>query len=303
MNNWSTLFNNVFFYRLLPPVILDVYYSGTTTYTVQWLNMYSGLCWTEIYLNKNGSSFTRFTATSNPSSFSFSIQEGANVGVMLRALPDLEPTGIYHILDIQSPESFPFYVNTPLIMMTNQNILTPVVFQTFNIAAVGTVVIDWDDTNITILTGNNINVTHNYGAISPAYYIKIRGDLDKITSMESSGNLTNFGTNLIFWNLPLGRSAISMKFDNCSFTSLPQGDFQWMSVYNFQNNLCTGTVISNFLMYLDNYFLFGVVPKCNCTYTLDGAGMGAVNAAGLAAKASIQAKYVAAGFVATINNN
>jgi hypothetical protein len=76
-----------------------------------------------------------------------------------------------------------------------------------------------------------------------------------------------------------------------------------MSVYNFQNNLCTGIIISNFLIYLDNYFTAGVVPKCNCTYTLDGVGMGAVNAAGLAAKASIQAKYVAAGFVATINNN
>jgi len=46
-----------------------------------------------------------------------------------------------------------------------------------------------------------------------------------------------------------------------------------------------------------------VVPKCNCTYTINGAGMGALNAAGLAAKASIQAKYIAAGFVATINNN
>jgi hypothetical protein len=188
-------------------------------------------------------------------------------------------------------------------MPSNQSILTPVVFQTFNIAPGGTVVIDWDDVSITTLTGNNINVTHNYVGVNPSYFIKIRGDLDRITSIESSGNLTNFGTNLGLWNLPYGRSALSMKFDNCSFTSLPQGDFVWMSVYNFQKNLCNAATVSNFLIYLDNYFTAGVVPKCNCTYTIDGAGMGVVNAAGLVAKASIQAKYVAAGFVATIINN
>jgi hypothetical protein len=300
MNNWMTQFSNLFFYRLIPPVITNFYYSGVIIYTVTWLDLYSGNAWVEVYLSKNGSAFRFFTAASG-TSFGLNVEEGANVGIMLRALPD-QGSGI-HLINVQSPESFPFYVKTPLIMQTNQNILTPVVFQTFNIAAGGTVVIDWDDVSIDTLTGNNINVTHNYGAINPNYFIKIRGDLDKITSIESSGNLTNFGNNLNFWNLPYGRSAISMKFDNCSFTTLPQGDFVWMSVYNFQTNLVTGVNISNFLIYLDNYFTAGVLPKCNCTYTLDGAGMGAVNAAGLLAKASIQAKYVTAGFVATINNN
>lgn len=89
----------------------------------------------------------------------------------------------------------------------------------------------------------------------------------------------------------------------CHFTKMPRGHFKQTTLFSFANNLCDSTEIDNLLQYVDNYFVGGIVPSTSCTYTLNGTGMGIPSGVGLAAKASIEGKYIAAGFTATITVN
>jgi len=296
MNNWSSQYANLFFYNIIPE-LNGVYYYQENAYA-GWNDYNSGLFSYELWYNTDGSSFRKLIANLPPgtTSTNFSFAQGVIMGIKVNSVNQY---------GFPSPDSFPVFYKIPLTFRTDQSILTPIVFQVFNIAAGGTIIINWGDlTPSTVLTGANINVTHNYGVISNPYYITINGDFDKITSIQHNGQVLSYGF-ISLWQMQFAKVPISIVFDNCNFANLPLGKFDWMSVYNFQNNVCSAITVSNFLIYLDNYFLpgTGVVPKCNCTYTINGAGMGALNAAGLAAKASIQAKYIAAGFVATINNN
>jgi hypothetical protein len=106
--------------------------------------------------------------------------------------------------------------------------------------------------------------------------------------------------------IPLGHPAGTNKelvFRECNLTKLPRGAFEDIDIYNFNQNNCNAAEIENILHDIDNHFVAGVVPLNNCLYDLSGVGMAVANAAALAHKASIIAKYIAAGFVATINVN
>jgi len=104
-------------------------------------------------------------------------------------------------------------------------------------------------------------------------------------------------------NIPVGAATIQMLCGNCNFDGVPRGNFRWVSVFNFWDSELHEAEIDSFLAYVDGYFVGAVVPLTNCTYDFSGAGNEPPSAAGLASIVSIQAKYVAAGFVATILHN
>jgi len=85
-----------------------------------------------------------------------------------------------------------------------------------------------------------------------------------------------------------------------NFTKGYRGHFKWVYIYDFRENIFDAAEIEDILHYIDNYFSGGVVPMVNCTYNLSGVGMAVANAAALVYKANIEAKYITAGFVATI---
>ena len=105
------------------------------------------------------------------------------------------------------------------------------------------------------------------------------------------------------WSNPAGNLQIYAAAQN--FTKLPRGAFVGISAsvgINFDTNNCSVQEVDDFLAYLDTYFAT-VTPIKNGKYVLNGMGMGIPSAAGLASKAAIEAKYVAAGFTATITVN
>jgi len=87
------------------------------------------------------------------------------------------------------------------------------------------------------------------------------------------------------------------------FTGLPRGHFKNVSYIKFRESSCDSNEIDDFLVYVDNYFVGGVVPLANCIYWLDGVGMGIPSATGLTSRQNIIDKYVAAGKTATITVN
>jgi hypothetical protein len=141
-------------------------------------------------------------------------------------------------------------------------------------------------------------------------HIQISGDI--------TGNLTNWnpwqavtygsvllnleGSNLVGdlsnWIIP-DLPATLLAFTGCHFTKLPRGNFRNVSLFNFNNNNCAKEEVDAFFQYIDNYFTGGIVPLTSCTYTVKGYQGPTMT--GNTSIASIKAKYVAAGFVATIN--
>lgn len=112
----------------------------------------------------------------------------------------------------------------------------------------------------------------------------------------------NFYGDLSGWTIP-DKTANLTTYGGCKFTKLPRGNFRKCSYYRFKDNACDQSEIDAILAYIDAYFVGGVVPLYDCAYWFHGTGMGAPSAAGLASKASIEAKYIAAGKTATILTN
>jgi hypothetical protein len=187
-----------------------------------------------------------------------------------------------------------------------------------------------------IFPGNmvNLDTSHNYftGNLSAWIIPGTLSDIILVDGITPPDDLTNNYTgNITGWTFPIvesptmenhiecgnsnftgdlsgkiifaGTKVITVNFKNSHLTKLPRGNFKWVSIYNFKSNNCNQAEVDAILAYIDAYFVGAVVPLCNCAYTFNGAGMAAPSAAGLVSKASIIAKYVAAGFVATILNN
>lgn len=103
--------------------------------------------------------------------------------------------------------------------------------------------------------------------------------------------------------IPAYDKRISIGLRGNHITKLPRGEYRWVNLFNVMENSCDTTEIDTFLGFLDNYFNGGVVPLISAVYSLSGSGMGIPSATGLASRASIIGKYVAAGFTAIINVN
>jgi hypothetical protein len=89
----------------------------------------------------------------------------------------------------------------------------------------------------------------------------------------------------------------------CHFTTGARGVFSHLYDYFYYNNNFSDSEIDFILDYIDNSFTGGVVPVRDCEYDFTGANMGTPSAAGLASIASIEGKYISAGFTATITVN
>lgn len=106
------------------------------------------------------------------------------------------------------------------------------------------------------------------------------------------------------WIIPSTINEImSFKFQNCDLTGLPRGNFKWVVEYWFYGNNCSSGEIDSLLAYIDGYFTGEVVPLTNCSYVLNGTGMGIPSPAGLTSRTSILGKYTAVGKTATITVN
>jgi len=100
--------------------------------------------------------------------------------------------------------------------------------------------------------------------------------------------------------IPAMTDVITIRCADCGFTNFPLGSFRWVSVYNFKNNSCDADEIDLLLAAIDIYFTGEVVPLTDCAYTLNGTGMGIPSGTGLTSKTSIEGKYTAEEFTATI---
>lgn len=91
-------------------------------------------------------------------------------------------------------------LKTPLCWKTDQSVLTAVVINTLNIAAGKSVTVNWGDGTSQAYSGNNSNITKNYGATGQ-YNIWISGDTDSITSFNHSSQTRSYGI-ITNWILP-----------------------------------------------------------------------------------------------------
>lgn len=131
----------------------------------------------------------------------------------------------------------------------------------------------------------------------PAAFHSFRGE-----NCEFSGDLS--GWQVGFYAGEPARIDFSNVTNNKNtITGLPRGNFEHMGNFDFRGNQCNTQAINDFLVYLDAFFTGGITPQRNCIYNLSGTGMGIPTATGLAAKASIEAKYIAAGKTISIAVN
>jgi len=129
------------------------------------------------------------------------------------------------------------------------------------------------------------------------YYGNAYVRLESSHPVGLTGDLSN-------WIMPdtAGGGHITMM-RGTHFTKMPRGHFRRITNFGFFENSCDSAEIDSLLQYVDNYFTGDVVPLVNCTYILNGVGMGTPSAVGLAAKTSIENKYTTAGVTATISVN
>ncbi len=146
--------------------------------------------------------------------------------------------------------------------------------------------------------------------LAPDFWVSGCSFNDDISTITLSGTLNDFrgnasGVPRLSGNLSgilLPATCTIFYVDSQDFTGLPRGEFVGINStgFYFSANNCLSAEIDSFLAYVDTYFSTHT-PIKNATYTLNGAGMGIPSAAGLASRTSIQGKYTAAGFTATIH--
>lgn len=103
---------------------------------------------------------------------------------------------------------------TPLCFKTDQTTNVPVIFNVLNISA-GTVNINWGDGTNADYTGNNTNITKNYGSTG-IKNISLSGDIGNITSFRHIEQIKSFGV-LTNWILP---PVTGIRIYSCSFTGV-----------------------------------------------------------------------------------
>lgn len=136
------------------------------------------------------------------------------------------------------------------------------------------------------------------GDVSNLFY----GNYEYTSGIE----LENLGLNgdLSGWYLgngyALGGGSVKLKGNN--FTKCPRGDFYRANGYDMESNHCDVSEIDAILNDID-ISVTANTPLYDCTYKFNGTNMGIPTAAGLASKASIEAKYTAAGKTITITVN
>ena len=94
----------------------------------------------------------------------------------------------------------------------------------------------------------------------------------------------------------------NVTLQNNYFTKCPRGNFYRIGTFNMSGNYCNSDEIDSILADIDTSVTANA-PQYDCVYNFDGVNMGIPSAAGLASKASIEAKYAAAGKAVTINVN
>ena len=87
-----------------------------------------------------------------------------------------------------------------------------------------------------------------------------------------------------------------------NFTALPRGNFYKFDRYWCESNNCDSSEVDSILADIETNVTANA-PLYDCTYRLDGTGMGIPSAAGLTSKTNIEAVYVTAGKTCTIDVN
>lgn len=107
--------------------------------------------------------------------------------------------------------------------------------------------------------------------------------------------LVNVTGDLSSWFFGVNYSSSgSVIIRNLKITGMPRGNFYKLSFYSVQNCLCNSDEIDSVLQDIyDN--VSNNAPLYNCTYYMNGTGMGTPSSVGLALIPQIIAKYTAAG--------
>lgn len=77
-------------------------------------------------------------------------------------------------------------ITAPFLFMTDQTVLNQAKFTNLNLGAVDTINVDWGDETNADYSGNNANVTHDYG-VEGIYYVKITGDVNTVSQIYLYG--------------------------------------------------------------------------------------------------------------------
>ena len=94
------------------------------------------------------------------------------------------------------------------------------------------------------------------------------------------------------------------RFHNNQFTDSPRGNLIGIDgSLEMENNNMSSEAIDGMLAYIDSFFTGAVVPLKNQGFQFTGINMGIPSSAGLASKASIEAKYIAQEFTVNIGVN
>jgi len=123
-----------------------------------------------------------------------------------------------------------------------------------------------------------------------------------LINIDMAGSNNEVVGDLSGWIIPI--TCTSLYMPNNNLTKLPRSAFQGINSTGmyFAGNSCNQAEIDTFLAAVDTYWSTHT-PTKNGRYNVSGTGMGVPSAAGLASKASIEGKYTAAGYTATINVN
>lgn len=92
-------------------------------------------------------------------------------------------------------------IATPLVIKSDQTILSNVIISSLDIQNDKHVLVDWGDGVLNVYTGKNTNIIKSYLQPSNPYYIRIFGDIDYITKFKLENQSSCYG-DISKWNLP-----------------------------------------------------------------------------------------------------
>lgn len=200
--------------------------------TVDFTDNSGGVCQHEIWESKDGGAYSLVTTLAVGTIHDHSLTwQNASMNIKIRA-----KFGSWY-----SDYSDVVNYSTPLVLETDQAVLTQVKFNRLDIAAAKTITIAWGDGNTDVIpAGTTSNKTHDYAGTGH-YYIILTGDLNSITRFDIYSQIKVHG-DVTKWKLPTALTQINM------YSNLMTGDISNINIpasvvgFNINNNIFTGSI-------------------------------------------------------------
>ena len=172
-----------------------------SNFAVSWVDDYASMTWInksgaaavfKIWESKNGGEYTLVATTAaNATSYNNYTWLNANMNFKIQAVNGAWISDFSPVVNLA----------TPLVIKSDQSILTTTCINAIEITVGKTVNINWDDGTNENKTGPT-SATHNYSVEKNPYYIKLSGDTDSITKL-SIVNQLKISCDISKWVMPL----------------------------------------------------------------------------------------------------